>query len=100
MGPTAMMSLLIPEAASKIAEVTFHPYHLRLWLRAHIMIISLNEQKGTTEYVEAAFFMSAISGILLLAASLCQVGVIVENLLSHPVRAPRVEHSFLSLSLS
>lgn len=60
-GPTAMVSLLIPEAAGTIAE------------------------KGTPEYVQAALLVSAISGVLMIGGSLLHVGFILENLLSHPV---------------
>lgn len=60
-GPTAMVSLLIPEAAGTIAE------------------------KGTPEYVQAALLVSAISGVLMICGSLLHVGFILENILSHPV---------------
>jgi SulP family sulfate permease len=61
MGPVAMASLLVPEAAG--------------WAGP----------PQSQAYIDAALLLSFLVGAMMIAASLFRVGFLIENLLSHPV---------------
>ncbi len=90
-GPVAMVSLLIPEAAGSIAG--FFP---SFWMKTEMILMLIQYiAQGTQEYAEAAILLAAIVGVMMAAASLLRVGFLIENLLSHPVQSLNFIHFFV-----